>query len=60
MVLSGKRKPSVISLRLGSSRVDRVNARLEEVLPRLESEVETGALVTVEDERVRVRALPVT
>jgi len=60
VVLSGRRRPSVISLLLASSRVERVNARLEEVLTTLESDVEAGAIVTVEDERVRVRTLPVT
>ena len=58
VALSGKPVPSVISLRLSSSRVERVNAVLEEVLPGLERDVREGALVTVEDGRVRHRRLP--
>jgi predicted nuclease of predicted toxin-antitoxin system len=51
VALSGKVAPSVISLRLASSRIERVNAVLEEVLPGLERERE-GTLVTVEEGRV--------
>lgn len=59
VALSGRTAPSVISLRLSSSRVERVNSVLQAVLPELESAVITGAIVTVQDSRVRVRALPV-
>jgi predicted nuclease of predicted toxin-antitoxin system len=59
VALSGERAPSVISLRLSSSRIERVNAVLEEVLPGLEHEVLDGVLVTVEDGRVRRRMLPI-
>jgi predicted nuclease of predicted toxin-antitoxin system len=45
VVLSGTQRPSVISLRLASSRIE---------------VIEMGAIVTVEDERVRVRALPLS
>jgi predicted nuclease of predicted toxin-antitoxin system len=56
---SGQVRPSVISLRLKSSRVDHVNAILGRVLPTLEVAVGAGAIVTVEDDRVRQRSLPV-
>lgn len=59
VALSGRTVPSVISLRLASSRVERVNAVLQEVLPAVEKEVLEGAIVTVQDGRVRVRRLPV-
>jgi len=59
VALSGERRPSVVSLRLTSSRVEHVNAVLARVLPDVEPELELGALVTVEDERVRTRRLPV-
>jgi hypothetical protein len=36
-----------------------VNVRLERVLPMVESDLAAGAIVTVEDARVRVRTLPV-
>ena len=37
-----------------------VNRRLEVVLSTVESEVLTGAIVTVEDDTVRCRLLPIT
>ena len=55
----GQRTPSLISLRLSSSRIEIVNAILERVLPLVEREVAAGAIVTVEDTRVRVRQLPI-
>lgn len=58
VALSGNIVPSVISLRLSSSRVERVNAVLEAVLPGLEPDLREGAIVTVEDGRVRRRRLP--
>jgi predicted nuclease of predicted toxin-antitoxin system len=60
VALSGKTVPSVISLRLSSSRVERVNALLQAVLPSLEGDVPSGAIVTVEDGRVRRRLLPIS
>lgn len=60
VALSGGAGPSVVSLRLSSSRVERVNARLKDVIPGLERELLAGAIVTVEDRRIRSRALPIT
>lgn len=59
VALSGETDPSVISLRLGSSRVDDVNTRLAVVLPVIAHDVSAGAIVTVEDGRVRSRLLPI-
>jgi predicted nuclease of predicted toxin-antitoxin system len=59
VALSGRTGPSVISLRLSSSRVERVNTVLQEVLPGLEKVLVEGAIVTVQDGRVRFRRLPV-
>jgi predicted nuclease of predicted toxin-antitoxin system len=52
--------PSLISLRLSSSRVEFVNALLARVLPIVSDEVRAGAIVTVEENRVRTRRLPIT
>lgn len=60
IAVSGQAFPSVVLLRLSSSRVDSVNAVLTEVLPELEQDVTVGALVTVEDHRVRRRHLPLS
>ena len=60
VALSGARSPSIISVRLGSARVEVVNRRLEVVLPRVRPDVLAGAIVTVGEDSVRVRALPVS
>jgi len=57
--LSGESTPSLISLRLSSSRIEFVNSRLEKVLPQVSDCVAKGAIVVVEDNRIRVRNLPV-
>ena len=59
VALSGRSGPSVVSLRLSSSRVERVNERLRDVLPSLAAEIESGAIVSVEDDGVRARSLPI-
>lgn len=60
IALAGKNRPSLISLRLSSSRVEHVNAVLQDVLPIVESDVTEGAIITVEDGRIRSRRLPIT
>ena len=57
MALSGRTVPSVISLRLSSSRIERVNAVLQEVLPGVEKDLLDGAIVIIQDRRVRRRRL---
>jgi predicted nuclease of predicted toxin-antitoxin system len=56
---TGGRAPSLISLRLSSSRVEFANALLERVLPLIQHDVAAGAIVTVEDSRIRTRRLPI-
>ena len=50
---------SLIVLRLASPRVERVNEVLRSVLPSIEEMVRSGAIVTVEDSRIRIRSLPI-
>jgi hypothetical protein len=56
--LSGENGPSLITLRLKSSRVELVNERLGATLPGLESEVDRPVLVTIDEKVVRRRYLP--
>ena len=56
---SGQAGPSLIVLRLGSPGVDRVNETLQTVLQAIEDAVARGAIVSVDDDRVRVRRLPI-
>ena len=58
IALSGQRSPSLLSLRLNSSKVEIVNSVLQRLLPILESDLEQGSIVTIEDQRIRLRRLP--
>jgi predicted nuclease of predicted toxin-antitoxin system len=51
-------KPSVVSLRLHNNRPERIGAVLAQVLPSIESELQTGAIVVIEEGRIRIRLLP--
>ena len=59
IALGGRNLPSLISLRLHSSRIEHVNGVLQKVLPNLEQDVLRGMIITVEDNRIRRRPLPV-
>jgi len=52
-------KPSVIIFRLSDERPQSVNRRLSEVVSDRSRELESGALILVEDTRYRVRKLPI-
>jgi predicted nuclease of predicted toxin-antitoxin system len=52
-------KPSVIILRLADERTESVNQRLSAVLAERCADLESGALILVEDARYRVRKLPI-
>ena len=52
--------PSVIIFRTSDQGPDLVTARLLKIAEQFESEMETGAIVVVEDERYRTRRLPIS
>lgn len=52
-------KPSVILFRLADERAESVNRRLSTVLSERRAEIESGALILVEDTQYRVRRLPI-
>jgi len=52
-------RPSVIIFRLADERSDSANQRLLKVLPERVAELESGALILVEDTRYRRRKLPI-
>ncbi len=60
IALAGRGVPSLISLRLSSSRIEHVNDVLERTLPAIERDVEEGMIVAVEDHRIRRRRLPIS
>lgn len=52
-------KPSVILFRLADERAESVNRHLAAVLSERRAELESGALILVEDTQYRVRRLPI-
>jgi predicted nuclease of predicted toxin-antitoxin system len=59
VALGGHSVPSIVTLRLGDMRPTRVNAALEAALQAATPSLEKGALVTITDRGIRVRALPI-
>jgi predicted nuclease of predicted toxin-antitoxin system len=59
IALSGAHIPSVITFRLADMRPVEVNRYLSQVLARFERELESGALVSVNEGGIRIRSLPV-
>jgi predicted nuclease of predicted toxin-antitoxin system len=51
--------PSLITLRLSSVKPDFVTQKLLDVLPTLERELTEGAAMTINDDSVRIRKLPI-
>ena len=58
LALSREGAPSVVLLRLSSLRVDRVGERVLKGIEAAERDIGEGAIVVIEDKRVRVRSLP--
>ena len=59
LALSGMTKPSVVTFRIRNPDANLINGILKSILPKLQGELEVGASITVEEERVRVRRLPI-
>jgi hypothetical protein len=59
LALGGLDKPSVIICRLANERAESVNQRLAKVLAERVADLESGALVLIQDTRYRLRKLPV-
>jgi predicted nuclease of predicted toxin-antitoxin system len=51
-------KPSVVLLRLSSLRVDKVGLRVLKAIAASKYDLARGAIVVIEDKRVRIRPLP--
>jgi predicted nuclease of predicted toxin-antitoxin system len=55
---TGYNQPSVVSLRLHNNRPERLAVVLEKILPSVEADLQAGAIVVVEEGRIRIRSLP--
>lgn len=59
VALSKYSQPSLITLRLSSAKPDIVTKRLLDVLSQIEKALQEGSAITVQDESIRIRKLPV-
>ena len=57
LATTGAVEPSVVQLRTGTTLPSRIGPLVVRVLRETESDLSSGALVTVEDDRVRLRRL---
>ena len=60
IALRGAKLPSLITLRLSSSRIENVNTVLEKIPPNLQQDVLARMIGTIEDDRIRRRSLPIS
>lgn len=56
---SQKPTPSAIIFRLSDESPENIEVLLKNILPMVESEILKGAIVIIEDDRFRVRELPI-
>jgi predicted nuclease of predicted toxin-antitoxin system len=59
VALSHNRVPSVVTFRLADMRAANVNRHLDSILSQFADKLEQGALISVTDQMIRVRGLPV-
>ena len=59
VALSNHKLPSLITLRLSSAKPDLITQKLLDILPFVETELKEGAVVTISDDSVRIRQLPI-
>ncbi len=59
LAASGERLPSVIIFRLRNMRPDNVNRYIPFILEQYEAKLEEGAILSVNELRIRMRPLPV-
>ncbi len=55
----GMSNPSIVSLRVSNASPDHISKILKTVLPEIETELEEGVIVSIEDTEYRLRKLPI-
>jgi predicted nuclease of predicted toxin-antitoxin system len=60
LATAGSRVPSVVLFRLRNARADHVIKRLSAAFERAVESLERGAVVIVEEARIRIRELPIS
>ena len=58
LAMSQQQLPSVIIFRLSNETSNVVNSRMSEILDLFKNELESGAIISVGDDTIRVRQLP--
>ncbi|MFZ1755458.1 MAG: DUF5615 family PIN-like protein [Caldilineaceae bacterium] len=59
MAASGAHLPSVVIFRLGNMAASQVNRHLDLILDQYAGELERGAILSITENRVRIRSLPI-
>jgi len=59
IALAKYNQPSLITLRLSSAKPDVVTQKLLIVLPNLQGELRSGSAITINDNSIRIRKLPI-
>ena len=59
LALGNYSNPSLLTLRLSNTDPDAVTRRLVQVLPKVESALQKGSAVTIDDSSIRIRSLPI-
>ena len=59
LAIRGFRKPSLINLRLTNPKPEMITTRVIEVVASLVNELQSGIVVTVDEDSIRYRTLPI-
>jgi len=59
LAVSGRDRPSLVTVRIPNPSPEFVASRLRTVLPTVADDLEQGCVVTIGEETVRIRALPI-
>ncbi len=59
LAVENAREPSVIRIRQEGLRGDALAELIEKIWPKIQSQLETGALATVTEKSIRVRKIPI-
>jgi len=59
LALGGHDQPSLVTLRLLNTDPEVVTQRLRQTLPQIQAALRSGCAVTIEDDNVRIRQLPI-
>jgi len=49
----------IITLRVNNSKPSNISKILERALPQIKSEINKGSIIIIEEERIRIRQLPI-